>query len=110
MRQPQLDAMEASQDNPTGEGRHPQEGRPVQPERLLELLRQRPFQPFRVHLTDGRVFDVRYPDMNIVGTTWLTIGIPEPNEPDPFAQRFVDVDLPLIRQVELLPAASQPLS
>jgi len=80
----------------------------IQPEELLRRLRQRPFQPFRVHLTDGRVYDVRYPDMNIVGTTFFMVGIPEPGEPDPFADHMEMIDLPSIRQVEPLPASGAP--
>lgn len=69
---------------------------------LLHLVRKRPFEPFRIHLTDGRVFDIRFPDLNMVGATWLLIGIPEPSEPDPFAERVLDIDLSLVRQVELI--------
>ncbi len=34
-------------------------------EDLRDLLRTRPFQPFRLHLTDGSHYDVRHPDMVI---------------------------------------------
>jgi len=33
----------------------------VQAEELLQLLRQRPFRPFLLHLSDGRVLEVRFP-------------------------------------------------
>ncbi len=33
---------------------------------LLELLRKRPFIPFRIHATDGKTFDVRHPDQALV--------------------------------------------
>jgi hypothetical protein len=49
---------------------------------------------------DGRVFDVRHPEMNMVCTTFITIGIPEANVPDPFAEHLVDVEYSLIRQIE----------
>jgi len=29
---------------------------------LFELLRTRPFMPFRIDATDGRTYDVRHPD------------------------------------------------
>lgn len=35
-------------------------------EDLLELLRARPFQPFRLFATDGRTYDVRHPDQALV--------------------------------------------
>ena len=33
---------------------------------LIELLRIRPFRPFRIHGTDGRVREVRHPDEALV--------------------------------------------
>jgi len=33
---------------------------------LYELLRARPFQPFRIHGTDGKVRNVRHPDEALV--------------------------------------------
>ena len=33
---------------------------------LLKLLRARPFQPFRIHGSDGRARDVRHPDEALV--------------------------------------------
>jgi len=33
---------------------------------LLEVLRARPFTPFRIHGTDGRVREVRHPDEALV--------------------------------------------
>ena len=33
---------------------------------LYELLRARPFQPFRIHGTDGKARDVRHPDEALV--------------------------------------------
>ena len=46
---------------------------------LREWLKRRPFQPFRVYLTDGRTFDVRYPRMNQLAETFIKIGIPAPD-------------------------------
>lgn len=69
---------------------------------LLARLRRRPFEGFRLHLTDGRFFDILYPELNMVGTTWFSIGVPELGTPDPFAERFVLIDLSMIRAVESL--------
>jgi hypothetical protein len=63
----------------------------VQREDLRRLLRQRPFVPFRIHLKDGRVFEIRYPDVNLLGERVIDIGIPEPDKEDPFAQYWVFV-------------------
>jgi hypothetical protein len=74
----------------------------VDPIYLYDLLHKKPFEPFRLHLTDGRVFDVRYPDMNMVGVTWIRVGVlaPDETDPDPFPDHTVKIPLSLIREVE----------
>ena len=72
----------------------------VTPEELLRLLRKRPFEPFRVLLSDGRAFDIRYPELNLVGTTFFDIGIPMRGQEDPFGDYAVTVPLEMITQVE----------
>ena len=42
---------------------------------IRELLAQRPFIPFKIHLTDGQAIPVRHPDMLIIspgGSTAVT--------------------------------------
>lgn len=53
----------------------------MQRETLREWLKRRPFQPFRVHVDDGRTYEVRYPRMNLLAQTFIKIGIPNPNKP-----------------------------
>jgi hypothetical protein len=67
---------------------------------LYQTLHRKPFQPFRVHLTDGRSFDIRYPRNNVVGTTFFVIGIPAPEDPEFIAERTIRVPLDLIDRVE----------
>jgi hypothetical protein len=81
----------------------------LQPEELLKRLRRRPFEPFVVHLSDWRVFEVRYPEMHLVCTTYLVLGIPEANQPDPFADHFEYLDLSLITKIESLPHSTPAL-
>jgi hypothetical protein len=77
---------------------------------LMELNGKRPLEPFRIHLTDGRTFDVRYPNMLLVMNTFLSIGIPEVGVPDPVVDYFVDVEMPLVRAIELLANTEQQTS
>jgi hypothetical protein len=76
----------------------------IEEEDLRKLLRQRPFQPFRVRLSDGRTFDILHPEMNLVSQGYFDIGVPEKDVPDPFADHFVFVPLKMVAQVEPLPA------
>jgi hypothetical protein len=48
-------------------------------DKLREWLKRQPFQPFRVHVADGRKYDVRFPRMNLLAQTFIKIGIPAPD-------------------------------
>ena len=47
------------------------------PEDLRITLRQRPFVPFRLHLTDGRSFDVPHPENLMVMASSAVVGVYE---------------------------------
>ncbi|MCA9154911.1 MAG: hypothetical protein R3C99_24435 [Pirellulaceae bacterium] len=38
----------------------------MRPDDLLELVRRQPFVPFRLHVTDGKSYEVYHPDQIIV--------------------------------------------
>lgn len=40
---------------------------------ILDLLEANPFEPFRLHLTGGKTFDITDPDSAFVGPTRLTL-------------------------------------
>jgi len=73
---------------------------------LHRLLRQRPFQPFRVVLKDGRTFDIRYPEMNLLARSYIKIGIPETAGPDPLCDYTEYVPLSQIARVDPPPATA----
>jgi hypothetical protein len=50
-------------------------------EELIELLAERPFQPLRLHLDDGRMREIRHPEMAIVADTIVAIGVPRDDDP-----------------------------
>jgi hypothetical protein len=74
---------------------------------LRELNRKRPLEPFRIHLNDGRAFDVRHPNMLIVLDAIASIGIPESGQPNAFAERTVHVDLTDVRAIENFSSATR---
>jgi hypothetical protein len=43
---------------------------------IREVLRQQPFEPFRIEVSDGTTYDIRHPDMVLPTYTALHIGIP----------------------------------
>lgn len=75
------------------------------PEELLALVRRRPFVPFRIHLTDGTVYEVRHPELVMPGRRAAIIGFPaDPDEP--LYQRHETVALIHIVRLEPLEASA----
>jgi hypothetical protein len=72
-------------------------------EDLRARLKKRPFEPFRITLKNGRSYDIRFPELNMVGSSWMSIGIPEPNNADPYPERIINVPLESVADVETLP-------
>jgi hypothetical protein len=76
-------------------------------ETLREWLKRRPFQPFRVYLADGRIFDIRFPRMNLLAQTFIKIGIPDPDYPSDLVCHHTEY-VPLKEITQLQPLAPQP--
>ena len=79
----------------------------MRPEDILEILRTTPFEPFRVYLTDGAVYEIRHPDMAIVQRSKVTVAIPGPTGSDGPAERIVNCALIHITRTELLNGAGE---
>jgi hypothetical protein len=72
-------------------------------EEIREYARKRPFQPFRVLLTTGDTYDIRHPDLIMVGQRSAVIGLT--NDPaGTFYNRTFIVDLLHIVGIQELPA------
>ena len=76
------------------------------PEELRDMVRRRPFQPFRVHLDDGRQYDVLYPEVTLVSQTTMLIGFPDPAAKPALEFDGVHVSPATITSVEMLPATT----
>jgi hypothetical protein len=75
----------------------------TQPE-LHEHARRQPFAPFRVILTTGATYDIRHPDLILVGRRSVIIGIT--NAPNGTVyDRTLNVDLLHVVGVEELPVS-----
>jgi hypothetical protein len=53
----------------------------MRPEDILDMLRKHPFEPFRIHRSDGVAFDVRHPDMAICNDRGSLSPSPAPKGP-----------------------------
>lgn len=47
----------------------------MRPEDLREFTRKNPFEPYRIHVTSGQVYDISHPDQVIVLRSRLVIGV-----------------------------------
>lgn len=80
---------------------------PVPPEELRDALRQQPFAPFRLVLSDGIGYDIRHPDLLWVGQRTAMVGLTgQPGQT--FYERAVRVDLNHVIRLEPLEAAPTP--
>lgn len=58
-------------------------------EDILTFLRATPFEPFRIHLSDGTSFEIRHPELAIVERSKVIVGVPGPRGPDGPVERTV---------------------
>jgi hypothetical protein len=68
---------------------------------LSEQLRQRPFVPFRLYLTDGTTFEVRHPELFMLGRRAVVVGLPRHPDQNYF-DRVTTIDLLHIMRTEPL--------
>jgi len=74
---------------------------------LLETLGVRPFEPFRLVMTDGAAYDIRHPDLLWVGARSVMVGLAA-DPASPLWERSVRVDLlHIVRLEPLAPATGQ---
>jgi hypothetical protein len=81
----------------------------VRREELIEAIHTAPFRPFRLCISDGRTFDIRHPEMLMVGRHSASVGVPGARGPEetilayPEIDRFALVDLLHVTGIEALP-------
>ncbi len=80
----------------------------MDPVELYHLLGRKPFQPVRVHLKDGRSYDIPMRELAIVGVDDLDIGLQAPDAEPGIMSWYVTVQLDEIRAIEPLPSAPSP--
>ena len=72
-----------------------------------DLLRQRPFQPFRLVMSSGETYEVRHPEMAFLSRTSIYVGLDEADDGIP--ARFKICSLLHVTAIEpLTTGASEP--
>ncbi len=70
-------------------------------EELIELLEERRFKPLRLHLADGRMREIRHPEMAVVSRDSVSIGVPA-DDGSKIALKITHCSLPNVVEVEPL--------
>jgi hypothetical protein len=78
----------------------------MRPEEIRELVRRQPFVPMRLHVTDGKTYDIRHPENVLISRGRVDIGVSD----DPASGVAERVDfvslLHIVRSEDITP--SQP--
>jgi hypothetical protein len=75
------------------------------PVSLWHKFAVKPFQPLRVHLKDGRAYEIPSRFHVVVGVNFLEIGFQAPNQPHGICQGGVKVSLGDIHAIEPVAAS-----
>jgi hypothetical protein len=77
----------------------------VRPDDIVEMLQQKPFQRFRIFLSDGTVYEIRHAELIKVGRSKILIFFPTVDEPHAVFERYVSASLLHITRLEPVPPA-----
>lgn len=81
------------------------------PDEVRAWLGQRPFRPFRLHLTNGVTFDIRHPDQAVVGRRTVVLSRPvAASQSGADVERDVEIALLHITHLEPIPSPPPPSS
>lgn len=80
------------------------------PQELAAAVRRKPFVPFRLTLTEGSTYEIRHPEMCMVGHRSAYLGLGSANDPDLLFERAVNVDLLHIVKLDFLEPTTSPSS
>ena len=67
---------------------------------INSYLRERPFRPFRLLLSNGTTYEIRHPELAFPTLSSVILGIPATNSPLPSADYAVHVSLMHIVQID----------
>ena len=76
----------------------------------MDMLRERPFHPFRIHLFHGTVYEIRHSELVQVGRSRVMIFFPVADELPALFERYVSVSLLHITRLEPMAPPTQAAS
>jgi hypothetical protein len=81
---------------------------PIDPVQLYYDFDREPFEPRRVHLLDGSIFDIPLREMVVIGVDYLDIGIQAEDEEPGICSTLEKVLFSEIREIEIVGSPSVP--
>ena len=72
---------------------------------VQDVLRKEPFQPFRIHLSNGETYDVRHPELALLTRSSVHVVVPSSDQKD--TDRVVQCDLLHVAVMEPIDGASR---
>lgn len=72
---------------------------------FAEYVSAEPFHPFRIKMASGQVYEIRHPEMLLVGRTSVRVYVASDSDPDK-PPRWHDVSMMLMETLETIEAAS----
>jgi hypothetical protein len=78
----------------------------LRPEDVIKFLQMRPFQPFRIYLTDGKTYDIKHPELLMAGERILVVGLPRAGIDGLVIDSFDTVALMHVVRLEPIPLAT----
>lgn len=81
---------------------------PLDPVQLYYDFAREPFEPRRVHLTDGSIFDIPLREMVVIGFNYLDIGIQAKDEEPGICLTLEKVPFDEIQQIEIVRTSIAP--
>jgi hypothetical protein len=76
----------------------------MSPVDIALALRRRPFEPFRIQVSDGTTYEVRYPELVMIGLGSVLVGVPAAGQTLPIYERCESVSLADIVKLIPMPA------
>lgn len=78
----------------------------IRPEEIRELLHKQPFQPFRMHMSNGQSYEVNHPELALVTRGTIVVSRPIPGSEEPIGEGIHLVSVLHINNIEMLPRAT----
>jgi hypothetical protein len=74
----------------------------IRPEDIRQLLQKKPFQPFRMHMSNGQSYEVTHPELAMVTKGTIVVSKAVPGSEEPIGEGIHLVSVLHINNIEML--------